>query len=148
MTYRESGSRWFHGFNTFEGRAEFRKEKAKKSAVVSVSYLDETDSAGYDALLEKHEKGEIAFLSDILTPEFDPHSKTRYRGNHADLVVRFRREGDVILLQQSFGKNEKGGFSNFIERQFTLKEVLGLLNKQEVETLLIDDIPEGVSLAG
>ena len=82
-------------------------------------------------------------LSRLQRPTFDPFTGQEYKGNHRDLIISRKRNGDNVVESTAW-KQDNGHFVYRSERSFSVSAMVGMAESHGVK--VDDDIPQGVSL--
>jgi hypothetical protein len=83
-------------------------------------------------------------LAEINRPSYDLYTEGEFEGNHRDLLITRRREGDIITESTSWVRDTAGHFMNRKESSFSVSELAAEASELGLE--LVDDIPQGFSL--
>jgi len=83
-------------------------------------------------------------LSESLRPTFDYHTHGDYKGNHYDLSITWKRDGDNVTETIAYTRNASGGFTNRKEHTFSVSTLVG--DCLEMGFIAIDDIPQGLTI--
>lgn len=83
-------------------------------------------------------------LTDIQRPLFDPYTGQNYQGNHRDLIVTRKRDGDTITESMAWQRDTAGHFTHRREQSFSAADMLRMAEAEGFQ--VTDDIPQGFSL--
>lgn len=83
-------------------------------------------------------------LSESLRPTLDYHTLESFKGNHYDLLITWKRDGENVTETIAYTRNASGGFTNRKEHTFSISTLVS--DCLAMGFIAIDDISQGVTI--